>query len=81
MDKIDLKKELKHHYRVSSKSVTEVVVQPLNYLTIDGQGDPNTSSDYKEAVEALFSVSCTVKHAVKKGPAAIDYAVVPLEGL
>jgi hypothetical protein len=48
---------------------------------IDGEGDPNTSQQYAQAVEALFSVSYTVKFMVKKGPSAIDYAVMPLEGL
>jgi hypothetical protein len=57
------------------------MVPPLRYLMIDGQGDPNTSAEYAGAVEALFSVSYTAKFAVKKGPGAIDYAVMPLEGL
>jgi hypothetical protein len=81
MGKVDLKKELKHLYRASAKEPAEVVVPPLNYLMIDGQGDPNTSAEYTQAVEALFSVSYTAKFAVKKGPEAIDYAVMPLEGL
>jgi hypothetical protein len=33
------------------------------------------------AVEALFSTSYTAKFMVKKGHQAIDYAVMPLEGL
>jgi hypothetical protein len=32
-------------------------------------------------VEALFTVSYTAKFMVKKGPQAIDYSVMPLEGL
>ena len=36
---------------------------------------------YQEAVEALFSVSYTTRFAVKRGPAAVDYGVMPLEGL
>lgn len=81
MAKIDLKKELKHCYRASAKAVAEVVVPRLKYLMIDGKGNPNTSADYAQAVEALFSVSYTAKFAVKKGADAIDYAVMPLEGL
>lgn len=53
----------------------------FRFLMIDGAGDPNTSDDYARAVEALFSVSYTAKFMLKKGPAAIDYAVMPLEGL
>jgi hypothetical protein len=48
---------------------------------VDGTGDPTTSAHYARAVEALFSVSYAAKFMVKKGPAAIDYAVMPLEGL
>lgn len=81
MKKIDLKKELHHLYQPSAKQVVEVDVPSLQFLMIDGQGDPNTSRTYAEAVEALFSVSYTVKFMVKKGRQQIDYAVMPLEGL
>lgn len=81
MRKVDLKIEMKHLYRASAKESVEVVVSPLRYLMLDGRGDPNTSEDYTQAVEALFSVSYTAKFALKKGPQAIDYAVMPLEGL
>lgn len=81
MAKVDLKQDLKQLYRASAKEPVEVVVPPLQYLMIDGAGDPNTSPEYAAAVEALFSVSYTAKFAMKKGPQAIDYAVMPLEGL
>ena len=81
MQKIDLKKELKHLYQPSAKKVARVDVPALQFLMIDGEGDPNTSHEYAQAVEALFSVSYTLKFMIKKGPQAIDYAVMPLEGL
>ncbi len=81
MTKIDLKKELKHLYNPSAKHVSIVDVPPMNFLMIDGQGDPNTSQAYQEAIEALFSVSYTLKFMIKKGAQAIDYGVMPLEGL
>lgn len=81
MDKIDLKKEMKHLYQASAKAVVQVEVPPLKYLMVDGEGDPNTSPAYSQAVEALFSVSYTAKFMVKKGPQALDYSVMPLEGL
>jgi hypothetical protein len=80
MDKIDLKKELKHLYNPSSKEVVTVDVPAMNFLMIDGKGNPNTSPEYMAAVEALFGVSYTLKFMVKKGK-AVDYAVMPLEGL
>lgn len=81
MKKIDLKKELKHLYQPSAKEVVQVDVPTMNYLMVDGEGDPNTSQAFSAAVEALFAVSYTVKFKVKKGELAIDYGVMPLEGL
>jgi hypothetical protein len=81
MDKIDYKKQLKHLYTASAKQPTRVDVPTLNYLRIDGIGDPNTSSAYKNAVEALFSLAYTIKFAIKKGSTAMDYGVMPLQGL
>jgi len=79
--KIDLRKELKSLYRPSAKEVVEVEVPPLQFLMIDGEGDPNTSQAYAHAVEALFTVSYAAKFMMKKGPQNIDYGVMPLEGL
>ncbi len=81
MEKTDLKRELKHLYQPSAKQVSIVDVPTMNFLMIDGQGDPNTSQAYADAIEALFAVSYTLKFAVKRGPLAIDYGVMPLEGL
>jgi len=79
--KIDPKRDLKQLYHASSKEPVEVTVPPQNYLMVDGQGDPNSAPEYAQAVEALFAVAYTAKFMVKKGPQAIDYAVMPLEGL
>ncbi len=52
----------------------------MNFLIIDGQGDPNSAQAYQDAVEALFSLSYTLKFMIKKGQ-GVDYGVMPLEGL
>lgn len=80
MDKIDLKRQLKHLYQPSAKAIAEVDVPAFNFLMIDGAGNPNTSQDYRDAVETLFSVAYSIKFALKKG-GRMDYAVMPLEGL
>ncbi|MBW1677346.1 MAG: GyrI-like domain-containing protein [Deltaproteobacteria bacterium] len=79
--KIDFKKQLKHLYNPSSKQVTVVDVPELNFLMIDGEGDPNTSEAYQDAIETLFAVSYALKFAIKRGESGIDFAVMPLEGL
>ena len=77
---VDLRKELKHLYAPSAKEVLAVNVPEMNFLMIYGMGDPNTSQEYKDAVEALFSLSYAIKFMIKKEK-SIDYAVMPLEGL
>ncbi len=81
MEKIDYKKKLKHLYSPSARKPEIVDVPPMNFLMADGQGDPNTSQAFKEAVEALFGLSYTLKFMIKKGQAQVDYGVMPLEGL
>ena len=78
---LDLKKELKHLYSPSAKDISVVDVPKMNFLMIDGEGDPNTSKSFQEAVEALFSISYTLKFMFKKGEDPVDYPVMPLEGL
>ena len=81
MTKIDLKKELKHLYSPSSKEVSIIDVPEMNFLMIDGSGDPNTAQEYQEAIEALYAMSYELKFMVKRGESGIDYGVMPLEGL
>jgi hypothetical protein len=79
--KLDYRRELKEFYGPRASHPAIVDVPELSFLTVDGMGDPNTSRDYKEAVEALFAVSYRVKFAVRRGASRIDYGVMPLEGL
>ena len=80
MTKIDFKKELKHLYSPPSKEPVIVDVPPMNYLMVDGSGDPNTTQEAKDAIEALYPVAYALKFMVKKEQ-GIDYGVMPLEGL
>jgi hypothetical protein len=81
MKKLDLKKQWKEFYGAKAGAIAAVDVPPLRYLMVDGEGDPNTSQAFQEAVEALYSLSYTLKFTLKKSPRAIDYGVMPLEGL
>ena len=79
--KRDLKRELGSLYAPSPRVVQRVDVPTLRFLKIDGQGDPNTSQAYAEAVEALFTLSYALKFRANKSPLEINYGVMPLEGL
>lgn len=57
-----------------------VYVPELPFLAIDGLGDPNGSAEYMAAIQALYSVSYTLKFALKR-LGAPDVKVGPLEGL
>jgi hypothetical protein len=81
MPKLDLKMVYRHLYSPPSGQVAEVEVPVFAFLMTGGQGDPNTSQAYAEAVEALFSLSYALKFKIRQGPQALDYTVMPLEGL
>ncbi|MFH1612313.1 MAG: GyrI-like domain-containing protein [bacterium] len=81
MKKIDYEKDLKQLYNSSAMKVEIVEVLPMNFLMIDGKGDPNKSQEFQDAVESLFSISYTLKFMIKKSKEEIDYGVMPLEGL
>jgi hypothetical protein len=79
MTKIDFKKEWKHLYQPSKEDFQVVEVPDLQYLMLDGHGDPNTAPEYSQAVEALYAVAYKIKFLSKKDDQ--DYVVPPLEGL
>ncbi|MCX7710016.1 MAG: GyrI-like domain-containing protein [Clostridia bacterium] len=80
MAKLDLKKQMKALYDAPKEPVL-VQVPKLQYIMIDGEGNPNTSEEFKAAVQALFSTSYTLKFSLKKAGQDGDYAVMPLQGL
>ena len=81
MKKIDYKKELKEFYRPKAGKVVEVQLPAMNFLMVDGQGDPNSGDQFGPAVEALYTLSYALKFMIKKGQQQLDYGVMPLEGL
>lgn len=80
MDKIDYRKTLKALYQPPVGVFTVVEVPAMQFVMVDGHGDPNTAPAYGRAVEWLFSVSYPLKFMSKK-ELGRDYAVMPLEGL
>ncbi len=76
---IDPKKTL-DAYQAKRGEIRLVEVPPLQYLMVDGAGDPNTAQVYQDAVTALFPLAYTLKFASRK-ELGIDTVVMPLEGL
>lgn len=80
MEKYDVKVALKDVYSAKSGDFSMVDVPEMQFIAIDGQGDPNTSRSYREAVECLFSVAYALKFQ-SKTELGLDLTVGPLEGL
>jgi hypothetical protein len=79
LSKVDLKVDLKHLYSPPVRFLL-VDVPALQFLMVDGHGDPNTTPEYAQAVEALYAVAYKCKF-LSKVQAGQDYVVMPLEGL
>jgi hypothetical protein len=78
-DKTDFKRAF-DAYQAQRGRFRIVDVPDMQYLMIDGHGDPNTSPAFAEAVEALYPVAYKLKFASQRGLGR-DYVVPPLEGL
>jgi hypothetical protein len=81
MQKFDGKKQYSEFYSMNKDGIRLVEVPDFNYLMLDGQGDPNTSPAFKQSIDTLFSLAYTLKFSLKKSLSAIDYGVMPLEGI
>ena len=75
--KTDFKKTLEA-YKATPGEFKIVDVPPLQYLMVDGHGDPNTAREYADAIAALYPIAYKLKFASKQGLGR-DYVVMPLE--
>jgi hypothetical protein len=79
MSKVDFKKTMSELYN-PPRAFGVVEVPPMQFLMVDGDGNPNTAQAYQDAVAALYAVAYKIKFACKKA-LGFDYVVPPLEGL
>ena len=77
-DKTDVKTY--DSYQAARGRFRLVDVPDMQYLMVDGHGDPNGSPAFSEALEALYPVAYALKLASKR-ELGRDYVVPPLEGL
>ena len=78
-EKVDFKKTL-DGYQAKRGEFRVVEMPELQYLMIDGHGDPNTSTEFSTALETLYPVAYKLKFASKK-ELGRDYVVPPPEAL
>ena len=80
MATIDLKKVYKDQYAARAGQPALVTVPARPFLMIDGEGNPNVSPEYADAVAALYPLAYGIRAAIKK-ETGDGYTVLPLEGL
>ncbi len=78
--KVDLKKERAALYTATKKPAL-VQVPEASFLMVHGQGDPYASDAYPNAIQALYSLSYTMKFGRKADSDVPDWTVMPLESL
>jgi hypothetical protein len=80
--KFEFKKEYKTLFKPSAGEAQMVEVPAFKYIMVDGEGNPNTSPEFGEKIQALYGLSYTVKFMMKKdADAPFDFTVAPLSGL
>ncbi len=75
----DLKKELPA-YAARRGRFDVVEVPPLDFLMVDGHGDPNTAQRYADAVTSLYPLAYKLKFLLRE-ELGVDHVVMPLEAL
>ena len=78
--KTDFKKHIKTYTAPRAGKFDVVTVPAMQFLMIDGHGDPNTTKAYENAVRTIYPVAYKLKF-LSKGALDRDYAVMPLEAL
>jgi hypothetical protein len=79
----DFKKEYKDLYMPKDKPVL-IEVPSMNFVMVDGSGDPNDNPGFHQAIELLYGLTYTIKMSKMKGnqpEGYFEYVVPPLEGL
>ncbi len=79
-DSIDYKKQWKEFYQPSAKQPVILTLPVMNYLMIDGSGNPNTTPLFQDAIATLYPLSYALRFEIKR-TTGISYTVLPLEGL
>lgn len=75
--KTDFKKQIETY--IAHRGQFDVVTVPtIQYLMIDGHGDPNASQAYENALTTIYPVAYQLKF-LSKNELDRDYTVMPLE--
>jgi hypothetical protein len=86
VEKIDLRKQLRHLYNPSAKQAQIIQVPRFQFVMIDGTVAPGTppaeSEEFQDCLQAAYGAAFTLKFTSKlRKVDPIDYTVMALEGL
>src|SRR5450830_350013 len=80
---LDYKKAFKAYYQPSTQPGI-IDVPEMTFIAVDGSGNPNTSEEYRIALETLYGLTYTIKMSkmnATQPQGYFEYKVFPLEGL
>ena len=77
----DRRKEFNRLYRSSEETVELVDVPAMNFLFIEGPGEGDPYQDFRDSIEALYTVTYALKIVIGKSVMGFEYSVMPLESL
>lgn len=77
----DRRKEFNRLYRSSEETVDVVDVPTMNFLMTDGPGEGDPYQDFRDSIEALYTVTYALKIVIGKSVMGFEYSVMPLESL
>lgn len=81
MNKLDFKQINKPFYTPKAGRPEILSIPNMQFASISGEGDPNTSSSFQDAIKALYSLVYGLKFSRKKAGLEPDFTIGALEGL
>lgn len=81
MKKIDFKKIFKAYYSPKPGKPEIVTLPRVQFVMVDGKGDPNTAKEFQDAIGALYTTVYSLKFGRKKAGKEPDFTIGALEGL
>lgn len=81
MPQIDLRREFAHLYAPDSDAPAIVEVPGMNFIMIDGRGEPARSEEFREAIETLRYLAFALKFNLADLTPELAFAVMPFEAL
>jgi len=81
MEKVDFKQVFKAYYSPKPGQPEIITLPKMQFVMVDGKGDPNNSAQFQNAIGALYGIVYGLKFGRKKAGLQPDYSIGPLQAL